>query len=357
MGSNGRGGTAPAELLLADSGADELTRRSISRQVRSVVICTLLLVAVFIGATANAVVTIDRQSSAADISRAEAGVRTALAEGRRASNTLVRQIARELDLQDARLARPESIADGETAIPLTDGYVMAFAPHMLGTETFQNIAPIRVSIAVVLALFIMLVLNRLHSLARVMDAQRLAARRLATLDPLTGLSNRLHFNEQLARQLDSAGAGADGAALVLLDLDGFKSVNDRWGHVAGDRLLQQVAQRLLTLATPADIVARLGGDEFAIIRNAATTRHELTAFAEVLASAVSAPFRIDGGNLAVGVSIGIARIAPETRDAASLIRAADVALYRAKARPGGSYEFAAHTMPRPVAVPEPAAAA
>jgi diguanylate cyclase (GGDEF)-like protein len=232
---------------------------------------------------------------------------------------------------------------------------MAFVPRALGTETFRTIAPIRMTAALVLALFITLVLHRLHALARHMDAQRIAARHLATLDPLTGLSNRLHFNDRLARQIDAAATG-EAAALVLLDLDSFKDINDRHGHVAGDRVLQQVARRLKSLASPDDVVARLGGDEFAIIRHAATTRHELTAFAEKLVALVAAPCPIDGREMAVGVSVGIARIEPETRDAEALIRATDLALYRAKARPAGTYEFAAGTMPRPVAVPEPVAA-
>lgn len=356
MTLNTIGGATPAQFsALIDNGTDEVTRRSISRQVRSVVICTILLIAIFLGATAHAVITIDTQSSAADMARAEAGVRAALAEGKNASNTLVRQIARDQDLKDARLARAETLTDGEASIPLTDGYVMAFVPRSLGTETFRTIAPIRITVALVLALFITLILHRLHALARLMDAQRIAARNLATLDPLTGLSNRLHFNDRLARQLDAAGAG-ETAALVLLDLDSFKDVNDRLGHVAGDRLLQHVAQRLRSFASPDDVVARLGGDEFAIIRQKAATRHELTAFAEGLVGLVAAPCRIDGREMAVGVSVGIARIEPETRDAEVLIRAADLALYRAKARPGGTYEFAARTMPRPVAVAGPAAA-
>jgi diguanylate cyclase (GGDEF)-like protein len=356
MGTETIGGATPAQFnTLIDSATDELTRRSISRQVRGVVIGTLLLVAVFLGATANAVLTIDNQSAAADMTRAEAGVRAALSEGKEASNTLVRQIARDADLRDARLARPETVTEGETAIALTGGYVMAFVPRALGTETFRTIAPIRMTAALVLALFITLVLHRLHALARHMDAQRIAARHLATLDPLTGLSNRLHFNDRLARQIDAAATG-EAAALVLLDLDSFKDINDRHGHVAGDRVLQQVARRLKSLASPDDVVARLGGDEFAIIRHAATTRHELTAFAEKLVALVAAPCPIDGREMAVGVSVGIARIEPETRDAEALIRATDLALYRAKARPAGTYEFAAGTMPRPVAVPEPVAA-
>ncbi len=357
MGINATCGAAPAQFsTLIDCGTDEVTRRSINRQVRGVVICTLLLVAIFLGATANAVLTVDAQSTAADMERAEAGVHAALADGKEASNTLVRQIAADIDLRGARLARPDSVAAGETTIPLTGGYVMAFVPRALGTETFHSIAPIRISIALLLALFITLVLHRLHALAKHIDAQRIAARKLATLDPLTGLSNRLHFNERLTQEIDAAASGDAVAALVLLDLDSFKDVNDQHGHVAGDRLLQQVAQRLSSHASPDDMVARLGGDEFAIILHAATTRHELTAFAQTLVGLVSAPCRIDGREMAVGVSVGIARIEPETRDAEALIRAADLALYRAKERPGGTYEFASCTMPRPVAVPEPAAA-
>jgi diguanylate cyclase (GGDEF)-like protein len=350
------GGNAPAYIrTLIDPARDDMTRRSISRQVRGVVICTMLLVAVFLGATANAVLTIDAESTSADEARAAAAVSIALADGKGASNTLVREIARDYDLADARLARPETVATHEVAIPLTSGYVMAFVPRALGTETFRSLAPIRITIALVLAAFITLVLHRLHALARHMDMQRLAARRLATLDPLTGLSNRLHFNVRLAQQIDAAASGNGRAALLLLDLNGFKAVNDAHGHVAGDRLLQEVAERLGAHAGADDIVARLGGDEFAIIRQHATTRQELGAFADGLLRLTSAPCHIDGTSLTVSLSAGIARIEHETLEAEALIRAADTALYRAKTRPGGTYEFAGPA-PRRLAVAEPAAA-
>jgi diguanylate cyclase (GGDEF)-like protein len=186
--------------------------------------------------------------------------------------------------------------------------------------------------------------------------QRIGARRLATLDPLTGLSNRLHFNERLAQQIDAAAAGNGRAALLLLDLNGFKAVNDLHGHVAGDRLLQEIAERLRAHAGADDIVARLGGDEFAIIRQHATARQELGTFADGLLRLISAPCQIAGTSLVVSISAGIARIEHETLEAEALIQAADAALYRAKARPGGTYEFAGPAARRPHVVAEPAAA-
>jgi diguanylate cyclase (GGDEF)-like protein len=285
------------------------------------------------------VFTIDHASVASDRQRAASAVQLALADGRGASNTLVRDIGEAFQLQGARLTRPDAVLAGEEVLPLDAHYVMAYSPRRLGTETFITIAPIRIGLAVLIVAGISLVLHRLHSLAKHIDARRVAARTLAVLDPLTGLSNRLDFNERLALQL--ASESKDRAALLLLDLDGFKSVNDRFGHLAGDRLLQDVAERLRAYAAPHDRVCRLGGDEFAIIRQDVTSRSDLAIFATGLVTLVSAPYRLDGAAVTVSVSIGICRIEDETRDAETLIRAADAALYRAKAQPGGAYEFAA----------------
>jgi diguanylate cyclase (GGDEF)-like protein len=339
MGTTTISGSVPARSVAAfiDTVEDDRTRKSISRQVKGVVIGTILLAAVFLTATANAVFTIDHASVASDRARAERAVERALADGRTASNSMVREIGETFQLEGARLIRSDAVLPNESTVPLTGDYVMAYSPRRLGTETFLAIAPIRISLAVLIIAGISLVLHRLHSLAKHIDARRVAARTLAVLDPLTGLSNRLDFNERLASQL--ASETRTRSALLLLDLDGFKSVNDRFGHLAGDRLLQDVAERLRAYAAPHDRVCRLGGDEFAIIRQEVTSRKDLAVFATGLVQLVSAPYRIDGAVISVSVSVGICRIEEETRDAETLIRSADTALYRAKAQPGGAYEF------------------
>ncbi|MFN3686259.1 diguanylate cyclase domain-containing protein [Salinarimonas sp.] len=147
--------------------------------------------------------------------------------------------------------------------------------------------------------------------------------RLALHDPLTGLPNRRSFHDRLAQALETGGC-----ALLVVDLDGFKPVNDAHGHEAGDRLLVAIAERLQACAGPAGFVARLGGDEFAVILPAAEVAR---AAAEEIVRAVSAPVTLGDVTVAIGASVGLAEARPgETGDA--LLRRADGALYDAKRR-------------------------
>lgn len=338
-------GRMPAGGLwqLADDKDDEAIRRSISRQVRGVIVGTALLLAIFLTATAHAVLVIDDSSIARDRHRAEAAAAFLVTNHRAISDAAVRRVGETFDLAGARLARRGEVGRAELSVPLSRDTVLAFTPRRLGSETFVQIAPFRIPVGFGVILGITLVLHRLHALARHTDARRLAARNLAGLDPLTGLGNRLTFNQELARRIGVAAAGRERTALLLLDLNGFKAVNDRLGHLAGDRLLEEVATRLRAHAAPGDAVARLGGDEFAFLRQEGLTPHELASFAEELVMLIGAPYRIDGQTATVTVSIGIACIDDETHESEALIRAADAALYRAKARPGGAYELHAPT--------------
>nr|BFE78440.1 hypothetical protein GCM10020093_010410 [Planobispora longispora] len=153
--------------------------------------------------------------------------------------------------------------------------------------------------------------------------QRSLAHR-ATHDPLTGLGNRTLLGEVL-----QATPTAPAPALLLLDLDGFKDVNDTYGHPVGDELLTVVARRLRTLTPDGQILARLGGDEFAVVLPGADLEQALAAAEEVLA-AVREPYLIDGRELYVTTSIGVLAdsAAPTASDA---LRDADLALYAAKA--------------------------
>ena len=149
-------------------------------------------------------------------------------------------------------------------------------------------------------------------------------------DDLTQLANRLLFQERLTGAVAAAAQGEHGLALLCLDLDGFKLVNDTHGHGAGDKLLAAVAARLRENCRECDTTARLGGDEFAIIQPLGSQPSAAKALAQRLLHAVQQPFVIDGQRLLVGVSIGIA-VHPtggETPD--QLLRSADTALYRAK---------------------------
>ena len=161
---------------------------------------------------------------------------------------------------------------------------------------------------------------------------------MAHHDALTDLPNRLLLREQLERALEERRA-AGPIAVLWLDLDRFKEVNDTLGHATGDALLKGVAERLQSCVRAEDTVARLGGDEFAIVQTGTSQPVGATVLAARLIEAIGAPFQINGHQIVVGASVGIS-IAPEdTESADELLKNADLALYRAKSDGRGTYRF------------------
>jgi diguanylate cyclase (GGDEF)-like protein len=192
----------------------------------------------------------------------------------------------------------------------------------------------------------------LRSMARMVGNLRRSEARLtyqAYHDALTGLANRARFRERAAEALAAAAAAdrAERVAVLLLDLDGFKLVNDSAGHAAGDELLREVAARLLDATRGSDLVARLGGDEFAILLANVGGDADVARVAERVIAALSRSVAVRGTTAVVGASVGVARggaaFAPDPAGAAgaaapvdALLRAADLALYTAKARGRGA---------------------
>ncbi|MFC0388895.1 putative bifunctional diguanylate cyclase/phosphodiesterase [Muricoccus vinaceus] len=163
---------------------------------------------------------------------------------------------------------------------------------------------------------------------------------LAAHDLLTGLPNRGLFTDRLRQALALARRDAEPLAVLCLDLDRFKEVNDTLGHAAGDRLLQEVAQRLSAALRESDTLARLGGDEFAIIQPKARQPEAAEALARRLIAALEAPIDLGGDWASVGVSIGIAMVGQSgSADITQLMRDADLALYQAKESGRGGYRF------------------
>jgi diguanylate cyclase (GGDEF)-like protein/PAS domain S-box-containing protein len=155
---------------------------------------------------------------------------------------------------------------------------------------------------------------------------------LARHDVLTGLANRAEFNERLTEAAQRVKRRGAAIAVMMLDLDKFKAVNDTLGHPAGDLLLIEVGRRLQTTIRETDLLARLGGDEFAIIQQGASNQHESAiALALRIIDAISAPFDLDGHEASVGISIGIAMAPEHGSDPEELLKSADLALYDAKA--------------------------
>jgi diguanylate cyclase (GGDEF)-like protein/PAS domain S-box-containing protein len=149
-------------------------------------------------------------------------------------------------------------------------------------------------------------------------------------DSLTGLANRILFQDRVAHAIDRSQRRTEQVAVLFLDLDEFKDVNDSLGHQAGDTVLQVVAERLRDGVRASDTVARLGGDEFAILVEDADGPEYVDQLAERLLEAVHRPILVDDTELVVGVSVGIVLAEAETQGAAALVRDADIAMYAAK---------------------------
>ena len=171
-------------------------------------------------------------------------------------------------------------------------------------------------------------------------------RHTARHDGLTGLANRRTFMETVRRAMRRDGQRS--FAVLYLDLDHFKDINDTLGHPAGDELLCLVADRLRSNVRSTDVVARFGGDEFAIIVTGVSEAAVVAGLAEKLVAAIGSPFSVQGNIIAAGVSIGIAVYEPGETDPEVLLSHADVALYRAKSEGRGAYRFFTEAMDQEV---------
>ena len=164
-------------------------------------------------------------------------------------------------------------------------------------------------------------------------------KRMAQFDLLTGLVNRGVFVAEVARAIERARRGEHGFAVLYLDLDHFKDVNDTLGHPIGDRLLQSVAERLRANVRASDTLARFGGDEFALLMSDVGDPTDAGVLADKILQIMNQPFLLDGNQIHSGVSIGIAPYEPDDANAEALLAHADVALYRAKSEGRHTYRF------------------
>jgi len=155
-------------------------------------------------------------------------------------------------------------------------------------------------------------------------------RHLAMHDPLCGLPNRIFFGERLEAVIDEVHSSNSPSAVLYIDLDHFKDVNDTLGHPVGDELIRNVTLRLSHTLRGGDLVARLGGDEFAVISAIGNDTNKTMVLAQRIITAICAPYNIGGHNIVIGASIGIAVIDRGCGGAADIMRYADMALYRAK---------------------------
>lgn len=166
---------------------------------------------------------------------------------------------------------------------------------------------------------------------------------LAYHDPVTGLPNRVMFNRVLEHALQRAASNRSGLAVLFIDLDRFKNINDTLGHHAGDRLLQEIARRLQGVLQGQELVARLGGDEFVVLLDREKEASRANHVARHILDTVVREYRLEGQPVHVTASIGISLYPDDGTDAFSLMKHADVAMYRAKAAGKNTFQFyAAH---------------
>jgi diguanylate cyclase (GGDEF)-like protein len=214
----------------------------------------------------------------------------------------------------------------ETMVPIGNeaGRFVAYfkwQPERPGQALLADTLPASLGLLSVIAIIIALLLFRLARSTAALDKARAEALHRATHDPLTGLANRALFNERLERSPLPL-------ALLALDLDRFKHVNDTMGHEAGDDLLKQVAQRLVAVVGDKGIVARLGGDEFMVLVPGAAGQVHLSDLARRIVATIAEPFKLGRDTANIGVSVGIATALTDERE--DLVSRADFALYDAK---------------------------
>jgi diguanylate cyclase (GGDEF)-like protein len=262
--------------------------------------------------------------------------------------SFVRDLAERYRLEQAAFSPtpPPGTRQGVPLLSSTNrllGYV-TWLPFRPGSLMVRRVAPIMVAALLLIFAIVAILLQNIRRSTLQLEASEAQAQHLAFHDPLTGLANRALFEDRLAFHLAQARTAPGSLALLYLDLDGFKQVNDTLGHPAGDELIKAVATRLSASVRANDLVARMGGDEFAILQLGI----EAPAAAEILCmriiEEISRPFDIAGSQAYVGISMGIALGPQDATERTELARKADIALYQAKAAGRGRFLFFAKEM-------------
>jgi diguanylate cyclase (GGDEF)-like protein len=264
------------------------------------------------------------------------------------NDAVIGRIAGKYLIGGARLV-PLSQPVGGAAVPLVDsrgvilGYI-GWDQERPGLTLLRKLSPALALAFLVSAGVLAYLLRRLRRASTALQASQDRAQYLAFHDTLTGLPNRALFDDRLRRALLRTGADAAKVALLYLDLDRFKHVNDTLGHPAGDELVRQAAARLRHTIREVDTVARLGGDEFAVILLDVRDLRSAEDIAERLLQRLREPFKLIDDQVFVSASVGIALSSGPETDADDLLRKADIALYEAKKNGRGRYQVFAGDM-------------
>ncbi|MER8565829.1 EAL domain-containing protein [Mesorhizobium sp. M0924] len=263
------------------------------------------------------------------------------------NDAVIGKIAQKYLLAGAHLL-PMAQPLGSAAIPLIDkqgvilGYI-AWDQERPGLTLVGKASPALVLAALVAASVLAFLLRRLRRASSALQTSQAQAQYLAFHDTLTGLPNRALFEDRLRRALLTSGNESK-VALLYLDLDRFKHVNDTLGHPAGDELVRQTAARLQHTVRDVDTVARLGGDEFAVILIDVRDVRNAEDISERVLQKLQEPFKLMDDQVFISASIGIALSTGPDADADDLLRKADIALYEAKKNGRGRYQVFAGDM-------------
>jgi diguanylate cyclase (GGDEF)-like protein len=249
---------------------------------------------------------------------------------------MLSDIGERLQLANLRMIDSDKVPPKDHVYAIRDdnGHLItrfAWTPQQPGAKILYAVTPFIVIAFAGFALLAAILLRYMRFTAATIAAGENRLRYLALHDPLCGLPNRNFFSERLEAAITDVRNGGTPVAVLYIDLDHFKDVNDTLGHPIGDELIRNVTLRLSRALRSGDLVARLGGDEFAVITSNASDHAALQAMAAHIISTLCTPFSINGYTIVIGASIGIAVIDHRfTGGAADIMRYADMALYRAK---------------------------
>ncbi|WP_332686961.1 GGDEF domain-containing protein [Devosia sp.] len=332
-------GALPA---IAATRPDEHT--GIKKIGRLVLLCAgvlLVTAALLIGSALQILHTIDRADLDAERLRAANAIDAISDHNGSLTEAGVDLLARTTGLRDVHLSSEISTDSRIQQIPLLaglgpSGSFLTWTRASRADDLFRGYAPIRIPIIGGLLLVVFLLLVRLRALVADIERQRRLAHQQSRSDVLTGLANRLAFETALA-ELTS---GARPFAIIAFDLDGFKKINDSFGHAAGDDVLRTVASRLSGLLHSGELLARFGGDEFVLLTTSRVDTVALSELARDCIALIEAPIEFPGISVSVGISLGIVLASTPHNVPASLVAQADDALYRAKSSQGSSFCFA-----------------
>ena len=247
---------------------------------------------------------------------------------------LAEQIGAPIELHDVTFA-PEAPTGGQAGVALTDPSGddvawLTWQPEQPGTVLLMKLLPVLAASITLGALMLCWVVKRLVRLSRQLQVSEAQARFLSNHDGLTGLPNRTLFQDRLAQAMHAAARDGNSVAVVAIDLDNFKQINDSLGHPAGDELIRQVGNRLVDLVRANDTVAQFGGDEFMILMRDVADDDQLLRFYERIVEHLSRCYELLGNSSVIGASVGAVRAGTDDEDWEELMRCADIALYRAK---------------------------